>query len=192
MKHITVFVGFVMLVLLTGARPVPADPCQLTGSGAKIREHPVQPVAPGGPITVRIIKTHPGYAAGSLDRSGEDADRDDVILDHRARRGLVWAVAGGGYYDARTYQQSSHHGRTGGGGHPRGEWRQSHGDALCGRLYPAVGRTGEAALAGPPSSAQVRIRAGACVTCAGRPSACSRSAVISGMRHSSAVQERRS
>jgi hypothetical protein len=96
MKHITVFVGFVMLVLLTGARPVPADPCQLTGSGAKIREHPVQPVAPGGPITVRIIKTHPGYAAGSLDRSGEDSDGDDVILDHRARRGLVWAVAGGG------------------------------------------------------------------------------------------------
>jgi hypothetical protein len=95
MKPITALVGFAMLMLLAGLGPAYADQFQLTGSGTKLKEHTVKTVDPDGSLTVRILNAHPGYAAFTLYLSGEDSDGDEVILDYRARRGLVCAVTKG-------------------------------------------------------------------------------------------------
>ena len=76
MKHISALVGSAILVLLIAVVPAAADSFQLTGSGTKIREHSIGNVPPGESITVRIVNSHPGYAAFSLYLSGEDPDGD--------------------------------------------------------------------------------------------------------------------
>ena len=95
MKHITALVGFAMLMLLADLGPAHADTFQITGSGTKIKEHAVPAVSPDGSLTVRILNAQPGYAAFTLHLSGQDSDGDEVILDYRARRGLVCAVTNG-------------------------------------------------------------------------------------------------
>jgi hypothetical protein len=87
MKPISAVVGTAMLVLLIGVVSAAADSFQLTGAGTKIREHVIGNVPPGGSITVRIVNSHPGYAAFSLYLSGEDADGDEVIVTLQSQGG---------------------------------------------------------------------------------------------------------